>query len=184
MRDRDPVRPIVDVKAHTREGRDMNIRRSRVEDREQLLALWERSVRASHHFLRESEVAMLRPLVAQELAGEGVDWWVLESADGAPIGFLGYSPGAIEALFLDPDHVGMGGGTLLVAHAQQLAGSALTVDVNEQNESARRFYEALGFAVTGRSETDAGGRPFPLLHMRRAAPGRASGSRDDRGAGA
>ena len=38
---------------------------------------------------------MLRPLVAQELAGEGVDWWVLESEDCAPIGFLGYSPGAI-----------------------------------------------------------------------------------------
>jgi putative acetyltransferase len=149
----------------------MNIRRSRVEDREQLLALWERSVRASHHFLRESDVAALRPLVAQELAHDAIQWWVLASADCAPIGFLGYSHATIEALFLDPDHVGAGGGTLLVAHAQQLAGSALTVDVNEQNESARRFYSARGFSVVGRSETDAGGRPFPILHMRRVAPG-------------
>ena len=145
----------------------MHIRLARVEEREQLLALWERSVRASHRFLRESDVVELRPFVELELAGEGVDWWVLAPEGSGPIGFLGYSPGTIEALFLDPDHLGKGGGRLLVEHAQQLAGSALRVDVNEQNDSARRFYEALGFAVTGRSETDAGGRPFPLLHMNR-----------------
>jgi putative acetyltransferase len=43
------------------------------------------------------------------------------------------------------------------------------VDVNEQNEAARRFYEACGFEVAGRSETDSAGRPFPLLHMRERA---------------
>jgi putative acetyltransferase len=32
-----------------------------------------------------------------------------------------------------------------------------------------RFYEACGFEVCGRSETDDGGRPFPLLHMREKA---------------
>jgi len=149
----------------------MNIRRSRADDHEQLLMLWERSVRASHHFLQESVVAMLRPLVAQELAHDSVDWWVLEAADCAPIGFLGYSHARIEGLFLDPDHVGLGGGTLLVAHAQRLAEGELFVDVNEQNESAQKFYSARGFSVTGRSTTDEGGRPFPILHMRRGVPG-------------
>ena len=148
----------------------MRIRTSRVEDRERLLALWERSVRASHHFLGESDIAELRPFVALELAGDSVDWWVLESTDCDPIGFLGYSPATIEALFLDPGHFGKGGGTLLVAHAQRLAGSALSVEVNEQNESARHFYSALGFAVVGRSDTDTSGRPFPILRMRRVAP--------------
>lgn len=57
-----------------------------------------------------------------------------------------------------------------MAHAQTLAAGALAVDVNEQNEAALRFYVALGFAVVGRSPTDSGGRPFPLLHMRRPAP--------------
>lgn len=56
-----------------------------------------------------------------------------------------------------------------MAHAQSLASGALSVDVNEQNEAALRFYEALGFAVVGRSPTDGAGRPFPLLHLKREA---------------
>lgn len=58
-----------------------------------------------------------------------------------------------------------------MAQAQRLSTGALAVDVNEQNEAGLRFYEALGFTVVGRSPTDTGGRPFPLLHMKRAAPG-------------
>jgi putative acetyltransferase len=59
-----------------------------------------------------------------------------------------------------------------VSHAQQLRGVALTVDVNEQNVAARGFYEALGFAVVGRSPMDDTGRPYPILHMRREMPPR------------
>ena len=47
---------------------DMRVRPARVEDRERLLELWERSVRATHHFLEDSDVVALRPLVAEELA--------------------------------------------------------------------------------------------------------------------
>jgi len=150
---------------------DMHVRPARIEDRERLLELWERSVRATHHFLEDSDVVALRPLVAEELASDAVDWWVLVSATEALIGFLGFARDAIEALFIDPDHYGQGGGKLLVAHAQSLGAGALAVDVNEQNEVALRFYKALGFSVVGRSPTDAGGRPFPMLHMKRAAPG-------------
>ena len=150
---------------------DMHVRPARVEDRERLLELWERSVRATHHFLEDSDVVALRPLVAEELASDAVDWWVLVSATEALIGFLGFASDTIEALFIDPDYHGQGGGKLLVAHAQSLGAGALAVDVNEQNEAALRFYKTLGFSVVGRSPTDAGGRPFPMLHMKRAAPG-------------
>jgi putative acetyltransferase len=129
--------------------------------------LWERSVRATHHFLTDADVVSLRPLVAAELASDAVGWWVLVSNGGPPIGFLGFSSDAIEALFIDPANHGRGGGRLLVAHAQSLSAAALTVDVNEQNEAALRFYVSLGFSVVGRSDTDAGGRPFPILHMKR-----------------
>ena len=44
------------------------------------------------------------------------------------------------------------------------------MDVNGQNAAARGFYEACGFVVEGRSELDDQGRPYPLLHMRLAAP--------------
>jgi putative acetyltransferase len=149
----------------------MHVRPARVEDRERLLELWERSVRATHHFLEDSDVVALRPLVAEELASDAVDWWVLVSATEALIGFLGFASDTIEALFIDPDHHGQGGGKFLVAHAQSLGAGALAVDVNEQNDAALRFYKALGFSVVGRSPTDAAGRPFPMLHMKRAAPG-------------
>lgn len=149
----------------------MHVRLAREEDRDRLLEVWERSVRATHHFLAESDIVALRPLVAQELASDAIAWWVLVSAGENPIGFLGFANDTIEALFIDPDHHGRGGGKLLVEHAQRLAAGALAVDVNEQNEDGLRFYEALGFTVVGRSPMDTGGRPFPLLHLKRALPG-------------
>ena len=46
-------------------------------------------------------------------------------------------------------------------------GLPATVDVNEQNHGAVGFYRHIGFEVTGRSDLDDQGRPYPLLHLRR-----------------
>jgi putative acetyltransferase len=145
------------------------IRRARPADAGALLALWERSVRATHEFLTEDDIVGLRPHVAQALRDDALELWVLAQED-VPVGFIGLAGDDIAALFLEPAHRGRGGGRRLVAHAQALRGGELTVDVNEQNPAARGFYEALGFVVAGRSPLDADGRPFPLLHMRRPAP--------------
>jgi putative acetyltransferase len=143
----------------------MSVRPARVDDRPRLLDLWERSVRATHDFLAEDDVETLKPLVAAELASDAFAWSVLE-VDGPPIGFLGFANDSIEALFIDPERRGQGAGSVLVEHAQRLARGTLGVDVNEQNDAARRFYERCGFAVVGRSPTDSDGRPFPILHMK------------------
>jgi putative acetyltransferase len=145
---------------------DVRVRPARADDRPRMLELWERSVRATHHFLEEEDVEQLRPLVAEELATECIDWWVLLSDENV-FGFLGFAEDAIEALFIDPGSHRQGGGTRLVTHAQSLTDGALSVEVNEQNGAALRFYEALGFSVVGRSPTDSGGRAFPIVHMRR-----------------
>ena len=137
-----------------------------------LLALWERSVRATHTFLTEADIVFYRPLVADIFAGDTLELWVLTDEANVPIGFLGLAGSAIEALFLEPAHLGRGGGRRLIAHAQELRGGALTVDVNEQNAAARGFYEALGFDVVARSPLDETGRPYPILHMRRETPRR------------
>jgi putative acetyltransferase len=149
----------------------MHVRRAGVEDRGPLLELWERSVRATHHFLGEGDLDELRPLVAEALASDALGWWVLEAGGETRVGFLGVAGDSIEALFIEPAHHRQGAGRLLVAHAQSLVGGALRVDVNEQNPGALRFYEALGFSVVGRSPMDSGGRPFPILPMKRRAPG-------------
>jgi GNAT superfamily N-acetyltransferase len=96
------------VRSRSTDVMDMHVRPARVEDRERLLELWERSVRATHHFLEDSDVVALRPLVAEELASDALDWWVLASATEAAIGFLGFASDTIEALFVDPDHHGQG----------------------------------------------------------------------------
>jgi putative acetyltransferase len=145
------------------------VRPARSTEHAALVALWERSVRATHDFLTDADIEELRPRVGEALADPALELWVLTDAGDRPIGFLGLAGDDSSALFLDANRRGRGGGRRLVDHAQTLARGALTVDVNEQNRAAVGFYEALGFRVTGRSPVDGGGRPFPLLHMRRRA---------------
>src|SRR5919108_915360 len=147
-----------------------DIRLARAGDLEGLVALWERSVRATHGFLSEEDIVELRPQVRDALGHHELELWVLADADDAPMGFLGLAGNDISALFLDPAARNRGAGRQLIAHARSVREGELTVDVNEQNPAAVGFYEALGIVVVGRSPVDDDGRPFPLLHMRQAAP--------------
>jgi putative acetyltransferase len=153
---------------------EMRVRRARVEDHEELVELWERSVRASHHFLTEGDIVGLRPFVREGLAKDSGQLWVLLAPNQAVMGFLGYADDTVEALFIDPAYHRQGGGKFLIGYAQSMSTTgALAVDVNEQNEEALHFYEAQGFVVVARSPLDSEGRPFPILHMKRGAPPRA-----------
>lgn len=147
----------------------MTVRPAIPTDNDVLLDIWLRSVRATHIFLTEEDTQFFLPLVRGLLTSGGLEVWVLCSDSRAPMGFMGMSGSKMEALFLAPEFHRRGGGRRLVRLAQELRGD-LTVDVNEQNPTACRFYLACGFVVEGRSELDSTGRPFPLLHMRLAAP--------------
>ena len=147
----------------------MEIRRATASDREALFDVWIRSVRTTHTFVSEEDINSFIPLVQEYLASDGSDFWVLRSDEGAVMGFMGMSGNKMESLFLAPEFHRRGGGRSLVRHAYARHGE-LTVDVNEQNSTARRFYEACGFVVEGRSELDDMGRPYPLLHMRLKDP--------------
>ena len=142
----------------------MLIREATPSDHAVLLDIWLSSVRATHRFLSECDIAQLLPLV-RDVALPNLELWVLVTDVGSPIGFMGLSDELIEALFIAPDWMRKGGGRRLLDHARKLKGR-LSVDVNEQNPEALRFYEACGFEVVGRSDSDGNGRPFPLLHLR------------------
>lgn len=167
FRDDDGYRVVIQRSRWPDPAAAIEVRRAGAADRDALVELWERSVRATHHFLRSDDVAALRPLVAAELASRAIDWWVAEADADGLLGFLGFANDTIEGLFVEPAQAGRGVGSHLVEHAQSLAAGTLRVDVNEQNEAGLRFYEARGFVVYGRSPTDLEGRPFPLLHLRR-----------------
>ena len=78
-------------------------------------------------------------------------------------GFIGLSSNLIEMLFIDDSFRGKGYGSALIDFA--LKQGATKVDVNEQNVSALNFYQARGFRIIGRDETDEAGRPYPILHL-------------------
>lgn len=129
------------------------------------LEVWEASVRATHGFVSEADIEIFRPLVLggfgeiEHLAG-------LRDDDDRLVGFVGVEAGKVEMLFLDPPVRGQGGGKLLLEHAISAFGAS-TLDVNEQNPQAIGFYLHQGFRITGRSELDGMGKPYPLLHMSR-----------------
>jgi putative acetyltransferase len=143
------------------------IRRATTADHDVLLALWLDSVRASHRFLSESEIQALRPVVRDEVL-PALELWLLAHPSHGPVAFMGLDGTSLEALFVAPSYLRRGGGRLLLQHARALKG-ALTVSVNEQNPDALNFYLANGFEARGRSATDGGGRPYPLIHL--AEPG-------------
>jgi putative acetyltransferase len=151
----------------------MNIRRARQDDRESMLDTWLRSVRATHAFVTEKDIQSMIPQVRNYLESNEPEFWVICDDSDAIMGFMGMSGKKMESLFLDPNVQRRGAGRRLVQHARDLHGE-LTVDVNEQNEAARNFYQACGFVVEGRSELDDQGRPYPLLHMRLIEPNKLS----------
>ena len=134
----------------------------------ELLALWERSVRATHHFVSEADVVAMRPEVMGGLAfveHVAVARELLQGGErGRVLGFAGAHEGNLEMLFCDVDARGYGVGHTLLRHAVATWG-VTTVDVNEQNGQAVGFYEHEGFAVTARDALDSEGRPYPILHM-------------------
>ncbi|MEC0178664.1 GNAT family N-acetyltransferase [Paenibacillus favisporus] len=134
------------------------------EDHDYLVELWYRAVRETHAFLTEADIAFYRQIV-DEQALKHVEVWVEKDDSGVPLGFIGLDGSMVEMLFVDPDRHGQGIGTRLLQYAEQLKGSRLRVDVNEQNDGAYAFYQRYGFVRTGRSELDGSGRPFPLLHL-------------------
>ena len=138
------------------------------DDHPAILTVWEASVRATHHFLTEADIRFFKPLIRDQYL-DAVDLYCLKDGQGAIHGFLGVTGKGvtgqnIEMLFLAPQSRGKGLGKRLVRFALDQLG-ATRVDVNEQNPDALAFYRHMGFRVTGRSELDGTGKPYPLLHM-------------------
>ena len=130
---------------------------------DRLVELWEASVRATHDFLSEEDIRGIRTYVPDALRSIA-DLRIVRDAEGVPVAFMGCDGRRLEMLFVGPACRGAGVGTALVCEA--FAAGVTEVVVNEQNPSARGFYEHVGFAVCGRSERDEQGGPFPILYMK------------------
>ena len=139
------------------------------DDLPRLFDVWHLSVRATHDFLADSDIAFLMPFVRDELARVTAErlLHVLRTDDGVAYAFLCVEHAKIEMLFVHPDQRGSGAGRTLVRYAITALG-ATAVDVNEHNTQAQGFYRHMGFIVENRSPLDPFGKPFPILHLKLA----------------
>ena len=127
-----------------------------------LVSIWEKSVRASHFFLTEKDIADIRQQVAPAL--KMIPVLLVAIDDDNIVGFAGIFEDKLEMLFIDPVYFGQGMGYTLINYCFKQYNIQF-VDVNEQNPQAAGFYRHLGFQVFERTETDGQGNPFPILKM-------------------
>lgn len=130
---------------------------------QQVVDVWEASVRATHDFLKEDDIQFFKPLLLNTYL-DAVELRCIRNTRNEIIGFIGVADKNLEMLFIHPDYRGRRIGKLLLDYS--LENLAVTkVDVNEQNEQAVGFYRHCGFEVIGRSDLDSTGKPYPTLHM-------------------
>jgi putative acetyltransferase len=142
----------------------MRVLKYRDEYRDDVIDVWERSVRATHDFLAPDDIDFFKAIV------HGIDfnafdvYCAFDEADRM-IGILGVADHKLEMLFLTPDQIGRGVGKQLMQFVMSELG-ATKVDVNEGNINAISFYKKFGFQVYDRTPLDDHGKPYSILKMR------------------
>lgn len=131
---------------------------------EQLLEVWENSVKATHLFLSDNEIEHTKKYVPQALKDIS-HLIVAENESKFPIAFMGLEEQRLEMLFISPEERGKGLGKKLIRYGIENY-SINELAVNEQNPLAKGFYEHMGFQVYKRTDNDQQGNPYPLFYMK------------------
>ncbi len=131
-----------------------------------LLILWENSVRSTHTFLEEDDIKRIKSYVPLALSSVQ-HLFVSYSDNGKITAFIGIEDKRIEMLFVSTEERNKKIGSTLIKFVTNNY-HVNEVTVNEQNIMAVGFYEHIGFKTYKRSDTDEEGTPFPLLYMKLA----------------
>lgn len=120
---------------------------------EDLIAVWEESVKATHLFLAGNEVEEIKKYVPQALKGIAHLIIVMDK-DNRPVAFMGIEEQKLEMLFIAPKERGKGLGKALIQYGIENY-SVNELAVNEQNPLAKGFYDIWVFMFTnGQTMTD------------------------------
>ncbi len=134
------------------------------EDYPELIEVWEASVRATHHFLEESDIEFYKPLILNSYF-DALELKCIKNSQNQISGFSGVADHNLEMLFIHPDFRCKGIGTSLLEYSIEHQ-EVIKVDVNEENEQAVGFYLKFGFAIESRSDMDSSRKPYPILHLK------------------
>ncbi|MDK4501372.1 GNAT family N-acetyltransferase [Fusobacterium necrophorum] len=129
-----------------------------------LLCVWESSVKATHLFLSHDEVNNIKQYIPKALKSVPI-LVVAENENGNPLGFMSIADKMLEMLFVSATIRGQRIGKQLLQYGIENY-SINKLAVNEQNPLAKGFYEHMGFEVYKRTDFDEQGNPYPLLYMR------------------
>ncbi|HET7745646.1 MAG TPA: GNAT family N-acetyltransferase [Gaiellaceae bacterium] len=102
--------------------------------------------------------------------------WVFEVDDDI-LGFASLDDGELSNLYVEPDVIGQGIGSMLLDHAKARRPDGFRLWVFQENERARAFYERRGCTLvelTDGSDNEQGA-PDALYQWRPTREGRASG---------
>lgn len=141
----------------------MSLLKTELQEKDYPLALkiWERSVLATHHFLKEEDRIALRKEIPTYFKYVDANLWLY---DGEAVGFSGINEENLEMLFIDPEHFRKGFGTEILQHLLK-EDHIQKVDVNKDNEQALNFYLKNGFKPYKESSHDGQGRDYPIIHL-------------------
>ena len=129
----------------------------------QLLEIWENSVKATHLFLSNEEIKNIKKYVPQAISGVS-HLVIIENENNIPIAFMGIEDTKLEMLFIKNSERGKGIGKQLLNYGIENY-NVNRLAVNEQNPNAKGFYEYMGFKTYKRTELDEQGNPYPILYM-------------------
>ena len=130
----------------------------------QLLEVWEDSVKATHLFLSSGEIENIKEYVPQAILGVS-HLVMIENENHQPISFMGIEDRKLEMLFIKNSERGKGLGKQLLNYGIENY-NVNRLAVNEQNPKAKGFYEYMGFKTYKRTEIDEQGNPYPILYMK------------------
>ena len=131
--------------------------------KDELIDVWDKSVRSSHHFLAEEDLNYYRSRI-RDIYFDAVDLYVIRNPN--VVAFMGLSEDMVEMLFVLPSEKGKGYGSALLNYAFEEK-HIRKIDVNEQNTEAYKFYTNRGYHAIAKDEVDAEGKPYPIIHLER-----------------
>ena len=103
--------------------------------KDELIDVWDKSVRSSHHFLKKEDLEYYCPRI-RDIYFDAVDLYVIRNPRVSA--FMGLSEDMVEMLFVLPFEKGKGYGSALLNFAFGEK-DIRKIDVNEQNTEAYQF---------------------------------------------